>query len=45
MGGIIVGYELGKILNKQTIFAEVNSEFKLRRDFKIKGYKSFNMKM
>ena len=37
MGGIIVGYELGKILNKQTIFAErVNSEFKLRRDFKIK---------
>ncbi len=37
MGGIIVGYEMGKILNKQTIFAErVNSEFKLRRDFKIK---------
>ena len=37
MGGIIVGYELGKILNKQTIFSErVNSEFKLRRDFKIK---------
>ena len=37
MGGIIVGYELGKILNKQTIFAErVNGEFKLRRDFTIK---------
>ena len=37
MGGIIVGYELGKILNKQTIFSErVNGEFKLRRDFKIK---------
>ncbi len=37
MGGIIVGYELGKILNKQTIFSErVNSEFTLRRDFKIK---------
>jgi orotate phosphoribosyltransferase len=36
MGGIIVGYELGKILNKQTIFSErVNGEFKLRRDFKI----------
>ena len=41
MGGIIVGYELGKILNKQTIFSErVNGEFKLRRDFKIeKGNK------
>ena len=37
MGGIIVGYELGKILNIQTIFSErVNGEFKLRRDFKIK---------
>lgn len=36
MGGIIVGYELGKLLNKITIFAErVNGEFKLRRDFKI----------
>ena len=37
MGGIIVGYELGKILNKRTIFSErVNGEFKLRRDFQIK---------
>ena len=37
MGGIIVGYELGRILNIKTIFAErVNGEFKLRRDFKIK---------
>ena len=37
MGGIIVGYELGKILNKETIFSErVNGEFQLRRDFKIK---------
>ena len=37
MGGIIIGYELGKILGKQTIFSErVNGEFKLRRDFKIK---------
>ena len=36
MGGIIVGYELGKILNKQTIFSErVNGQFQLRRDFKI----------
>ena len=41
MGGIIIGYELGKILNKQTIFSErVNGEFKLRRDFQIqKGAK------
>jgi len=37
MGGIIVGYEIGRILNKKTIFSErVNGEFKLRRDFKIK---------
>jgi orotate phosphoribosyltransferase len=37
MGGIIVGYELGKLLNKETIFSErINGEFKLRRDFKIK---------
>ena len=37
MGGIIIGYELGKILNKQTIFSErVKGEFILRRDFKIK---------
>ena len=36
MGGIIIGYELGKILNKQTIFSErVNGKFELRRDFKI----------
>ena len=36
MGGIIIGYELGKILNKQTIFSErVNGKFRLRRDFKI----------
>ena len=31
---------MGKILNKQTIFSErVNGEFKLRRDFQIKGVK------
>ncbi len=34
MGGIIIGYDIGRILNKQTIFSErVNGEFKLRRDF------------
>tara|TARA_B100000609_G_C17118672_1_gene383707 strand:- start:370 stop:951 length:582 start_codon:yes stop_codon:yes gene_type:complete len=37
MGGIIVGYEIGKILKKETIFSErVNGEFKLRRGFSIK---------
>ena len=36
MGGIIVGYEIGRILNKETIFSErVDGEFKLRRDFTI----------
>ncbi len=34
MGGIIIGYDIGRILNKETIFSErVNGEFKLRRDF------------
>ena len=37
MGGILVGYEIGKMLNKETIFSErVNGKFKLRRDFSIK---------
>ena len=36
IGGIIIGYELGKILNIGTIFAErVNNIFVLRRGFKI----------
>jgi orotate phosphoribosyltransferase len=34
---IVIGYEIGKLLKKETIFSErVNGEFKLRRDFKIK---------
>ena len=37
MGGVIIGYEIGKLLKKETIFSErINDEFKLRRDFKIK---------
>ena len=37
MGGIIVGYEIGKILKKETIFSErVDGNFTLRRDFFIK---------
>jgi len=37
MGGIIIGYEIGKILDIETIFCErVNGNFKLRRGFSIK---------
>ena len=37
MGGIVIGYEIGRILNKETIFSErVNGNFKLRRGFNIK---------
>tara|TARA_Y100001970_G_scaffold287406_1_gene412000 strand:- start:2136 stop:2726 length:591 start_codon:yes stop_codon:yes gene_type:complete len=37
MGGIIIGYELGRILKKETIFCErVKGKFKLRRGFFIK---------
>ena len=37
MGGIIIGYEIGKILKKETIFCErVKGKFVLRRGFKIK---------
>ena len=37
MGGIIIGYEIGKILKKETIFCErVKGKFELRRGFNIK---------
>ena len=37
MGGIIIGYEIGKLLKKETIFCErVKGKFNLRRGFKIK---------
>ena len=37
MGGIIIGYEIGKILKKETIFCErVKGKFTLRRGFQIK---------
>ena len=41
MGGIIIGYEIGKLLKKETIFCErVSGKFKLRRGFQIiKGSK------
>ena len=37
MGGVVIGYEIGRLLKKETIFSErVNGVFKLRRDFLIK---------
>jgi|TARA_Y100000389_G_scaffold117334_1_gene114540 orotate phosphoribosyltransferase len=37
MGGVVIGYEIGKLLKKETIFSErVNGNFQLRRSFKIK---------
>ena len=37
MGGIIIGYEIGRLLNKETIFCErVKSKFRLRRGFNIR---------
>ena len=37
MGGIIIGYEIGRLLKKETIFCErVKGKFNLRRGFSIK---------
>ncbi len=37
IGGIVIGYEIGRILNKETIFAERSKNvFSLRRGFEIK---------
>ena len=37
MGGVIIGYEVGRLLKKETIFCErVNGKFTLRRGFNIK---------
>ena len=37
MGGIIIGYEIGRLLNIETIFCErVKKKFELRRGFHIK---------
>ena len=37
IGGIVIGYEIGRILKKETIFCErVKGKFTLRRGFKIK---------
>tara|TARA_B110000196_G_scaffold317704_1_gene331401 strand:- start:1046 stop:1633 length:588 start_codon:yes stop_codon:yes gene_type:complete len=37
MGGVVIGYEIGKLLKKETIFCErVSGKFTLRRGFYIK---------
>ena len=37
IGGIVIGYEIGRLLKKETIFCErVHGKFKLRRGFQIK---------
>jgi len=37
MGGVVIGYEIGRLLNKETIFSErVNGKFELRRGFFMK---------
>ena len=37
IGGIVIGYEIGRLLKKETIFSErVDGKFVLRRDFLIK---------
>jgi len=37
MGGVVIGYEIGRLLKKETIFCErVNGKFTLRRGFHIK---------
>ena len=37
IGGIVIGYEIGRLLKKETIFAErVHGKFHLRRGFEIK---------
>ena len=40
IGGIVIGYEIGRLLKKETIFCErVKGKFKLRRGFNIKKKK------
>ena len=37
MGGLIIGYEIGRLLRKETIFCErIKGKFQLRRGFQIK---------
>ena len=37
MGGVVIGYEIGRLLRKETIFCErVKGKFQLRRGFSIK---------
>ena len=45
MGGIVIGYEIGRLLKKETIFCErVKGKFTLRRGFEIKkNFKKFDL--
>ena len=37
MGGVVIGYEVGRLMKTETIFCErINGKFKLRRGFSIK---------
>ncbi len=41
MGGIVIGFEIGRLLKVETIFSErVNGKFELRRNFKIEKGKN-----
>ena len=45
MGGVVIGYEIGRLLKKETIFCErVNGRFKLRRGFSINKIRSIFLK-
>ena len=41
MGGVVIGFEIGRLLKVETIFSErVNGKFELRRNFKIEKGKN-----
>ena len=44
MGGVVIGYEIGRLLNIETIFCErVNGKFEIRRGFHIKKRKKVTL--
>ena len=46
IGGIVIGYEIGRLLKKETIFSErVDGKFVLRRDFLIKKNQRVSVKL
>jgi orotate phosphoribosyltransferase len=43
MGGVVIGYEIGRLLKIETIFCErVNGKFTLRRGFSIKKIQKYS---